>query len=175
MFCVFCPLIEIMKSWSTCETPVCVCALKNPLKLFNFLVSVAFQLSKQTTIKGKTMNVRIILVFLLAVLKLTGAYQWTVFQEEEINFCFGEMSPLGLFRVSKKLMCGDREHTMCKLDKVADKKCRKFEKMELTNLFIRSIVLGHNGLRNKVANDESKPAANMNYLVSDLESIVDLI
>ena len=103
-----------------------------------------------------------------------GQYQWTIFDQEHVNLC------------SESYSCGGRTHTMCY--KVSDAvrfkgqgdassrisflkanethpRCRRFEPIRLSEASIKSFMMGHNGLRNKVATDPRRPATDMQFLV----------
>ncbi|CAO1437637.1 unnamed protein product [Diamesa serratosioi] len=77
-------------------------------------------------------------------------YRWSVFQTENVDLC-------------NNGTCGNREHTMCREVKQRPN-CTHYIKLILTEEIIRNIVIGHNGLRNKVALNTEHPAGNMNYL-----------
>lgn len=81
----------------------------------------------------------------------TMGYRWSIFQTENVDLC-------------NNGTCGNREHTMCR-DVKQRPNCTHYIKLVLTQEIIRNIVIGHNGLRNKVALNTEHPAGNMNYLV----------
>lgn len=82
----------------------------------------------------------------------TMGYRWSMFHDESLDLC-------------NNSTCGDREHTMCR--DVKQKPTCTYVKLKLTPENIRNIVIGHNGLRNKVALNKDYPAGNMNYLVNN--------
>lgn len=100
-----------------------------------------------------------LLIIISVLIYSTIGYRWSVFQAESLDLC-------------NNSTCGDREHTMCR--DVKQKPNCTYVKLKLTQENIRNIVIGHNGLRNKVALNKDYPAGNMNYLVSftDLHSIL---
>uniref|UniRef100_A0A182UN09 SCP domain-containing protein n=1 Tax=Anopheles merus TaxID=30066 RepID=A0A182UN09_ANOME len=81
-----------------------------------------------------------------------GQYQWTIFDQEHVNLC------------SESYSCGGRTHTMCYKANETHPRCRRFEPIRLSEASIKSFMMGHNGLRNKVATDPRRPATDMQFL-----------
>lgn len=92
-----------------------------------------------------------LIVIISVLIYSTMGYRWSVFQAESLDLCNNNT-------------CGDREHTMCR--DIEQKPNCTYVKLKLTKSHIRNIVIGHNGLRNKVALNKDYPAGNMNYLVN---------
>lgn len=110
-------------------------------------------------------NLRIIINFLiiLNISEIIVSYRYSVFEEDHPDLCNGQM-------------CGERQHTACyRRDELAPR-CKKFEKIIISQQHIREIIFGHNGLRNRVAKDYFYPASNMNLLHwdKDLAILADL-
>lgn len=77
-------------------------------------------------------------------------YRWSMFQTDSLDLC-------------NHGTCGNREHSMCRsFTKKPD--CKNYQRLKMEEETIRNIVIGHNGLRNKVALNQEYPAGNMNYL-----------
>ena len=87
-------------------------------------------------------------------LKQLYAYRWTVFEDENINVCNDQK-------------CINRNHSVC--SQIISKDCKKFSFLRIDRNDIKSIINGHNGLRNRVANNNFKPASNMNLLHWDYD------
>ncbi|EAL40858.2 AGAP002703-PA [Anopheles gambiae str. PEST] len=117
------------------------------------------------------MKIVILMVHLIGL--AFGQYQWTIFDQEHVNLC------------SESYSCGGRTHTMCyKVSEAVRFKgqgdassrisflkanethprCRRFEPIRLSEASIKSFMMGHNGLRNKVATDPRRPATDMQFL-----------
>lgn len=93
----------------------------------------------------------VFLVIIISVLiNAALGYRWSIFQTETLDLC-------------NNGTCGDRDHTMCRIIRNSTK-CKNFQLLKLPEEVIRNIVIGHNGLRNKVALNQEYPAGNMNYL-----------
>lgn len=66
------------------------------------------------------------------------------------------------------LKCGDRNHTMCFPDEISSTcSANKYKKLVMDSKTIRNIVMGHNGLRNRLATDEVNSVSDMLYLVRE--------
>lgn len=95
--------------------------------------------------------INILIVSIVTLIEMTATYRFSVFEKDHADLCNGQK-------------CGDLKHTACHpVDEIAPQ-CKKFEKMMITRQHIREIILGHNGLRNRVAKDYFYPASNMNLL-----------
>ncbi|KFB35214.1 AGAP002703-PA-like protein [Anopheles sinensis] len=94
------------------------------------------------------------LLLLLGILTLAEAqYQWTIFDQDHIEFC------------SERNTCNGRPHTMCYEANKAHPRCKKFKPLVLDEKSIKSFMMGHNGLRNKVATNPRRPAIDMQLLI----------
>uniref|UniRef100_A0A182IYA8 SCP domain-containing protein n=2 Tax=Anopheles atroparvus TaxID=41427 RepID=A0A182IYA8_ANOAO len=103
-------------------------------------------------------------VLLLEIFTLAEAqYQWTIFNQENINLC------------SDRSSCGGRPHTMCYAINQTHPRCTKFKPLVLDEKSIKSFMMGHNGLRNKVATNPHRPATDMQLLHwdRDLQSMAE--
>uniref|UniRef100_A0A182NR62 SCP domain-containing protein n=1 Tax=Anopheles dirus TaxID=7168 RepID=A0A182NR62_9DIPT len=81
-----------------------------------------------------------------------GQYQWTIFEQEHLDLC------------ALSSNCGGRQHTMCYKANDTHPRCKKFEPIALGEDSVRSFMMGHNGLRNKVATNPRQPATDMQFL-----------
>ncbi|XP_040175917.1 venom allergen 5-like [Anopheles arabiensis] len=109
----------------------------------------------------RTMKIVILMVHLIGL--AFGQYQWTIFDQEHVNLC------------SESYSCGGRTHTMCYKANETHPRCRRFEPIRLSEASIKSFMMGHNGLRNKVATDPRRPATDMQFLHwdRDLQSMAE--
>ena len=96
-----------------------------------------------------------LIIIISVFINLTIGYRWSVFETEYLDVC-------------NNGTCGDREHTMCR-DIKKKPNCKNYIRLKLDAESIRNIVIGHNGLRNKVALNQEHPAGNMNYLVNNTQ------
>ncbi|XP_049276684.1 venom allergen 5-like isoform X2 [Anopheles funestus] len=105
-----------------------------------------------------------IVILMMHIIGITLAqYQWTIFEQEHVNLCQDSYS------------CGGRVHTMCYKPNETHPRCEKFAPIRLGQDSIKSFMMGHNGLRNKVATDPRQPATNMQFLHwdKDLQSMAE--
>ncbi|XP_058120811.1 venom allergen 5-like [Anopheles ziemanni] len=104
------------------------------------------------------------LLLLLGILTVAEAqYQWTIFDQDHIEFC------------SDRNTCNGRPHTMCYEANQTHPRCKKFKPLVLDEKSIKSFMMGHNGLRNKVATNPQRPALDMQLLHwdSDLQAMAE--
>uniref|UniRef100_A0A182VZV5 SCP domain-containing protein n=1 Tax=Anopheles minimus TaxID=112268 RepID=A0A182VZV5_9DIPT len=94
-----------------------------------------------------------IAILMMTTISVTlGQYQWTIFDQEHVNLC------------NEHYSCGGRVHTMCYKPNETHARCEKFAPIRLGQDSIKSFMMGHNGLRNKVATDPRQPATDMQFL-----------
>lgn len=96
------------------------------------------------------------IIQILCVLTIAGRvfpYRWSVLDDddEDINACNNQK-------------CGDRIHSSCAINQKPNERCKDFTILDIGQEEIEHIVNGHNGLRNRVANNYQKSASNMNLL-----------
>uniref|UniRef100_A0A182Y416 SCP domain-containing protein n=1 Tax=Anopheles stephensi TaxID=30069 RepID=A0A182Y416_ANOST len=97
-----------------------------------------------------------ITILLMNIISITlGQYQWTLFDQEHVNLC------------NEAYSCGGRVHTMCYKANETHPRCKKFAPIQLGPDSIKSFMMGHNGLRNKVATNPQQPATDMQFLVRE--------
>ncbi|XP_053667450.1 venom allergen 5-like [Anopheles marshallii] len=102
------------------------------------------------SLRNTMMKIAILMMHIISV--CFGQYQWTIFEQEHVNLC------------NEGSSCGGRVHTMCYKPNETHPRCEKFAPIHLGQDSIKSFMMGHNGLRNKVATDPRQPAANMQFL-----------
>ncbi|XP_050090812.1 venom allergen 5-like [Anopheles aquasalis] len=96
---------------------------------------------------------KVFIPFLAIIVVTLAQYRWTIFEQEHVNLC-ADSGPCG----------GGRPHTMCLEPNVTHARCQKFQPMVLSEVNIKSFMMGHNGLRNKVATNARFPAVDMQFL-----------
>ncbi|XP_058061929.1 venom allergen 5-like [Anopheles bellator] len=95
---------------------------------------------------------KMFIALLGVVLSAMAQYRWTIFDQEHLKLC------------SDSYTCGGRQHTMCYQPNVTHARCQKFAPIVLGEESIKSFMMGHNGLRNKVATNPRLPATDMQFL-----------
>lgn len=80
-----------------------------------------------------------------------------------ISYKFSVLDGYSNTPICNENKCGAREHTYCFSDKISEN-CKKFEYIKLTAKDVNTIILGHNGLRNRVSNNFLRPSSNMNVV-----------
>lgn len=99
-----------------------------------------------------------ITVIIAANLQIAYAYRWRVIDKD------------GIIDVCNDQQCDGRPHEVCfsdvssRLSKSACSKYEHFSMIAISRKEIHRIIDGHNGLRNRVALNSSRPATNMNLL-----------
>lgn len=98
---------------------------------------------------------KIILIILLLI-KISISYKFSVIGFSTAKIC-------------NENQCSGREHTTCFSDEKLGKNCQKFNRIQFTSEHVNQILMGHNGLRNRVALNSLRPASNMNLLHWDYD------
>ncbi|XP_053679749.1 venom allergen 5-like [Anopheles nili] len=96
------------------------------------------------------MKILCLMAFILA--PVVAQYQWAIFEQDRLDLCAGSPS------------CNGRPHTMCYKTNETHPRCRKFQPVVLSEENVKSFMMGHNGLRNKVATNSRAPAIDMQFL-----------
>lgn len=81
------------------------------------------------------------------------SYRWSVLDDddEDLDACNNQK-------------CDERSHSSCAINQKPNERCKDFKMLDIGKEEIQHILNGHNGLRNRVANNYQKPASNMNLL-----------
>lgn len=96
-----------------------------------------------------------LILLIILLIKTTISYKFSVIGFSTVKIC-------------NENQCSGREHTTCFSEKIS-KNCKNFNRIKFTSEHVNQILMGHNGLRNRVAMNSLRPASNMNLLHWDYD------